>query len=361
MFEIKSYKKRFDANKVNLVEDIGHPYVVRQSQNNGQKGYIDEDISFLNDGNTISFGQDTATVFYQSEPYFTGDKIKILKSRNNKFSKLNALFFISAISKTFSGFSWGSSSYDVDTIKAQKIFLPTKNNSIDFEFMEKFIAELEAERIEELEAYLSAVGLKNIELTPEEEKILAEEKNIEWGEYRLGDLFTKLNLKFKHGKFDKKFDVSTEPTEEFNLPLINAKHGNNGIMFYGREKDWDSAEMTIDIVQNGAVATGDVYPQLQKTGVMWDAYLIEAKFPTTAKILYFLSVAIEKSIKHKFSYEFKASWERVSNEKIFLPTKNDEIDFEFMEKFITAIEKIIIRGVVEYSEKKIAAYRKAVS
>ena len=48
--------------------------------NNGQKGFINEDESFLNDGNTISFGQDTATMYYQEFPYFTGDKIKIVKS-----------------------------------------------------------------------------------------------------------------------------------------------------------------------------------------------------------------------------------------------------------------------------------------
>ena len=47
--------------------------------NNGQKGFINEDESFLNDGNTISFGQDTATMYYQEFPYFTGDKIKIVK------------------------------------------------------------------------------------------------------------------------------------------------------------------------------------------------------------------------------------------------------------------------------------------
>ncbi len=46
-------------------------------------------------------------------------------------------------------------------IKKEKIQLPTKNGEIDFEFMEKFIAELEAERLAELEAYLTATGLKD--------------------------------------------------------------------------------------------------------------------------------------------------------------------------------------------------------
>ena len=78
LFDVLSYKKKFDANKVSLVENGGYPYIVRQSTNNGKKGNIDENPLFLNPGNTISFGQDTATMFYQEVPYFTGDKIKIL-------------------------------------------------------------------------------------------------------------------------------------------------------------------------------------------------------------------------------------------------------------------------------------------
>lgn len=53
LFEIKSYAKRFDANKVTLLEKGKYPYVVRMSSNNGQKGYIDEDEKYLNPGNTI--------------------------------------------------------------------------------------------------------------------------------------------------------------------------------------------------------------------------------------------------------------------------------------------------------------------
>ena len=162
--------------------------------------------------------------------------------------------------------------------------------------------------------------------------------NVEWGEFLLKDLFEKLNLKFKRKKFDKRFDISQEPTEEFSLPLVNAKDGNNGIMYYGREKDWEFAEMTIDIVNDGAVSTANVYTQPQKTGVLYNAYLIKPKFKSTVHLLNFFATSIFKSIKHKFSYEYKASWDRVSQEKIFLPTKDGEIDFEFMEKFITELE-----------------------
>lgn len=46
-------------------------------------------------------------------------------------------------------------------IRNEKIQLPIKNDTIDFDFMENFIAELEAERIAEMEAYLSVTNLKD--------------------------------------------------------------------------------------------------------------------------------------------------------------------------------------------------------
>ena len=88
-------------------------------------------------------------------------------------------------------------------------------------------------------------------------------------------MFEKLNLSFNKSKFDKEKDVSRVQNSEFSLPLVNAKDGDNGIMYYGRPEDFDSETMTIDIVNDGAVSTGNVYSQPQKTGVLYNAYLIK--------------------------------------------------------------------------------------
>lgn len=152
LFEINSYKKRFDANKV-VISESGKPYVVRTSLNNGIRGYIDEDEIYLNDGNTISFGQDTATMFYQEKPYFTGDKIKIVKSKDNKFNKRNAQFFIATMTKSFSSFSWGSSSFNVNVIANQSITLPKKDKQPDYETMETFISAIQKLVIKDVVLY----------------------------------------------------------------------------------------------------------------------------------------------------------------------------------------------------------------
>lgn len=160
LFEVLPYKKRFDANKVNIyaskTKDT-YPYVVRTSLNNGIRGYLKENTNFLNAGNTTSFGQDTATMFYQEKPYFTGDKIKILRCKNPNFNKINALFFITSLTKAFRNFSWGSASFSVSIIENQNISLPTnQHGKIDFHFMRTFINALMKQTIQGVAEYCDA-------------------------------------------------------------------------------------------------------------------------------------------------------------------------------------------------------------
>lgn len=197
-----------------------------------------------------------------------------------------------------------------------------------------------------------------------------------WGEFLIGDLFKNLSLKRIKPTFDKKNDVSTIRTDEFNLPLINAKSGNNGIMYYGREEDWESAEMTLDIVNDGAISTGLVYAQPQKTGTLYNAYQIQLinRRPNYQELL-FLQRCLQRSIQLKFNYYNKATWERVKQESIWFPlidrtdptnyTQTD-IDWNFMENYIKQLEAdrlqqleayLIATGLNDYAlndeEKKI--------
>lgn len=138
LFNVKSPPKRFNANAVKFGGD--HPYVVRTSQNNGQRGCIIADESHLSEGKTISFGQDTATIFYQGKPYFTGDKIKVMKFRHRELDERIAAFLLTVMRKSFSYFKWGSSSFDEKILNDVVVSLPvTPSGEIDFVFMETFI------------------------------------------------------------------------------------------------------------------------------------------------------------------------------------------------------------------------------
>ena len=175
-----------------------------------------------------------------------------------------------------------------------------------------------------------------------------------WEPFVVGSLFYKLDLKITKDNFNKAMDVSTEKTKEFSLPLVNAKHFDNGIMYYGRECDFESAEMTLDVVKNGAIATGDVYAQPQKTGVLWDAYLIKPfEDILSERVLLYLATVLEKTIKDKFSYDDKCIWEKVKKLTVMLPVdENHQPDFSYMESYMKNREIAVSASLTKLQSAK---------
>lgn len=162
---------------------------------------------------------------------------------------------------------------------------------------------------------------------------------LSWGAFPVGDVFEPLDLKITNPDFKKRTDLSTERTPTHSLPLVNAKHGNNGIMFYGRPEDFQSAENTIDIVKNGAKATGDVYAQPQRTGVLWDAYLVRPidEKARNAEVLLFLAAVLQRTIKERFGYDDKCVWKQVRSLEMRLPVRGKRPDWAYMAEFMHRI------------------------
>lgn len=344
MFEINTYKKRFDANKVEVLENGKFPYIVRTSLNNGSKGYINENEEFLNDENTISFGQDTATMFYQEKPYFTGDKIKILKSKDNRFNKKNAQFFIMTMTKSFSSFSWGSSSFSVKIIENQKLSLPTRKGKIDFEFIENFISELEAENITKLEAYLVATGLKDYTLTVDEEKVLEDFENEKFNEFKVIDVFDVKNTKNI---------LSRDIVENSGkTPYLCASRENNAISSHiSHNEEYLDKGNCIFIGGKTFVVSyqeKDFYSNDSHNLVL---YLKNEEEKSKLTQLY-LATCVNKSLGHKYSWGDSISNRKIQTDKVSLPVENKQPNYEIMETFISAIQKLVIKDVVLYADKK---------
>lgn len=343
---------------MSLVKQGGHPYIVRQSTANGKKGNIEESTLFLNPGNTISFGQDTATIFYQEEAYFTGDKIKILKSKYTEFGKRNAQFFLSSMRKAFSSFAWGSSRFNVETLKKQLITLPvTADGKIDFDFMESFVAELEEERLAELVAYLDHYELSDADQNDaikDLDAFLNEKmRTVEWGEFKMETLFGKIKvnaLKYKTKELPKHI------TSEYTLPALTAGIDNQGLNNYVSRTGATIMKNVISVSANGA-NTGATFYQNKEFTILQDAYAIKWIFDDTAlsdNQYLFLTCSISKTIYGNYEWTNKAVWERIKTKSISLPVSHDgKIDFAFMEMLVSAVQKLVIKDVVIYAERKI--------
>lgn len=312
------------------------------------KGFLNEDKKYLNDGNTISFGQDTATMFYQEKPYFTGDKIKILKPKTKRFNKINSMFFITEMTKAFSNFSWGSSSFSIDVISKQIISLPiTSSGEIDFDFMESFIRELEEERIRELAAYLKVSGLDNYKLSKSESEALAHFEELEWKEFSFKEIFNRI----EQGRRLKKDDQLPG-----DIPFVMSGVTNTGIVGYVSNPvaSFPANSITVDIFGNAfyrdySFGAGD------DTGVYWNT---EKQYSKLAML--FFTSAMNKALFGKFSYGKKLRSSQSLDIKMCLPVRDGVPDYSAMETFISAVQKLVIKDVVLYADRKIAAAKEAV-
>lgn len=318
----------------------------------------------MNEGNTISFGQDTATVYYQEKPYFTGDKIKVLKPKIELFSKKNALFFLVAIARSFISFSWGSSSFNVNVIENQPLYLPVKDGKIDFDFIESFIAELEAQRIAELSAYLKVSGFENYDLSAEERNALlkfGKLDNDNWGTYTIGNLFEKVPTKKLPYKAK---ELPKQPTDDYVLPCLTSSFQNQGLNYYVPKTGATVINNVISLPSNSDVYRA--YYQSRDFTVLSDSYAIRWRLaeskPTPNQYLFMVMCINKVTDLPIYSYKNKlGGWNVVKHKDIRLPEKNGKIDFAFMEAFISAMKKIAIRDVVDHSNAKIKATREVTS
>lgn len=78
--------------------------------------------------------------FYQPQDYFTGDKIKVMRSLYSPFNERIACYYLATMRKAFSMFAWGRSSFNEKILGNVIIRLPiSSDGAIDIDFMETFI------------------------------------------------------------------------------------------------------------------------------------------------------------------------------------------------------------------------------
>ncbi len=141
------------------------PALTAGIQNQGLNNYIPEyNATILQNVISISAnGANTGATFYQSHKFtILQDAYAIEWIGDEKLNDHHYLFFTSAISKAIYGnYEWTNKA-GWERIKNEFIKLPIlPNGNIDFEFIAEFVAELEAQRVAELEIYLQVAGIKD--------------------------------------------------------------------------------------------------------------------------------------------------------------------------------------------------------
>jgi Type I restriction modification DNA specificity domain len=270
------------------------------------------------------------------------------KIRNKEFNLKTGKFIASALKLSLNGFGYGSqlSSSKLKNLDF-KIKVPTKNGKIDFEFMERFIVELEAERIADLEAYLLSSGLKDYTLTTEEQKILDDFENTKFEKFNVIDIFDVKNTKNI---------LSRDIVENSgDIPYLCASSENNAVSSYiSYDKEFLDKGNCVFIGGKTFVVTyqeKDFYSNDSHNLVLY----VKNEEERSKLIQLYLATCINKSLGHKYSWGDSISNRKIQTDKVSLPTQNNQPNYVIMETFISAIQKLIIKEVVLYADKKIAA------
>ena len=355
LFEkIETKKLSFKADELpkQIIDKYTLPCLTSSFQNQGLNYFVPKDgATILQNVISIPSNSDIYRAYFQSNEFTVlSDAYTIRWVLNNiELTPNQYLFAVQCINKVtdLPIYSYKNKLGGLNVLKNKHIQLPTKNGKIDFEFMENFIAELEAERLAELEAYLLATGLIDTTLTHEEEKVLEEFKNVQWHTFNLEKLFGKST----RGKRLKSDDRITGA-----LPFVTAGETDTGISaFIGNDVSIFS-ENTTTIDMFGSAK----YRNYKYGGDDHIAVVHTENLPKFASI--FVTTAIHKaSYTGKFDYGRNFYAKDADELNISLPTQNHQPDYETMNTFISAIQKLVIKDVVAYADRKIAATKQVIA
>lgn len=346
LFEVKG---TLSFNKEALVSGDEYDYVTRTSQNQGilqTTAFVNKEN--LNEAGTWSLGLLQMDFFYRQRQWYAGQFVRKVVFKGSLpngsipffTTVLNALkpkllsVLVRDVNKTF-----------LDSY----VQLPTRDGKIDFEFMERFVAELKAQRVAELKAYLTVTGLSDYTLTPEEQQAIQDfqEGNLQWRDYRLGDLF---------GEATRGKRLKSDDRIAGSLPFVTAGEAETGVSaFIGNSVEvFPANTITIDMF-------GSTKYRNYSYGADDHVAVVHTQaLPKHA--VCFITTAIHKVANAgAFHYGRNFYAKDAAPLHISLLSRSGEPDYTQMETFIRAIEKLVIRDVVLYADRELSATQQVIN
>lgn len=338
MFEIEN---TLSFNSDSLNDGLEYDYVTRTSSNQGifqSTGFVNEEN--INPAGVWSLGLLQMDFFYRRKPWYAGQFVRKIVPKIELSD--NGILFFSAVFNKLKPILLSVLVRNVDDVFRNIIVkLPTNKQKIDFEFMEEFVAGLEALRIAELKDYLIKEGFEDYTLTIEEEEAIKNYQNIEWGIYNLEKLF---------GKSTRGKRLKSADRVRGSLPFVTAGEADEGVSdFIGNEVHvFSKNTTTIDMFGSAK------YRNYNYGGDDHIAVVHTEKLHMDAAL--FVTAAIHKSSHNgQFSYDKNFYAKDADTLDIMLPTINGNPNYDIMQRIVSAVKKMVIKDVVLYTDRKIDA------
>lgn len=320
----------FNAEK--LVDGTKYDYVTRTSINQGilqTTGFVNE--SNINASGTWSLGLLSMDFFYRRKPWYAGQFVR--KIIPNISIPEKAVPFFSTILNKQKPILLSVLVRSVDeTFKNISIKLPEiADGEIDFDFMESFIAELSA--------YLTVSGLDNYELSNDEEDALKNFQSLKWDTYNLEKLF---------GKATRGKRLKGDDRIAGTLPFVTAGEASEGISAYisNEVEVFEKNTTTIDML-------GSAKYRNYKYGADDHVAVVHTEAVPMKAAIFVTSACHKAAHTGKFDYGHNFYAKDADALDIQLPTKDGKPDYDTMTALISAVQKLVIKDVVLYADRKI--------
>lgn len=326
------------------------PFVMSGTTNAGVVNYISNPVaSFPKNAITIDIFGNT---FYRNYAFGAGDDTGVYWNDATAYSSNAMLFFAVAMQKSMMGrFSYGKKLRSSQSEDFTMHLPVTDDGAIDFDFMESFIAELgaervaelEAERVAELSAYLTVSGLDNYELSSDEENALKNYQSLKWDTYNLEKLFGK-STRGKRLKGDDRIAGT--------LPFVTAGEASEGISAYisNEVEVFEKNTTTIDMF-------GSAKYRNYKYGADDHVAVVHTEAVPMKAAIFVTSACHKAAHTGKFDYGHNFYAKDADALDIQLPTKDGKPDYDTMTALISAVQKLVIKDVVLYADRKIEGTR----
>lgn len=260
--------------------------------------------------------------FYHSYRASLDMKIHSLKIKDRELNQYLGLFIVTCLKNSIPRPSYGNQISSKD-ILTKKVMLPaTECGEPDWDFMEEYIRI----KLNQVKANYKYPKLNDI--TDDRELY-----DVDWKEYLLKDVFPIVQRGKRLVKTNQSLGM---------VPYISSTMFSNGVAaFIGNKKGVREFENCLTIANSGSV--GSVF--FHKYKFIASDHVTALKNELFTENQYKFIAICMKGISEKYSFNREINDQRISKERILLPTKNNTIDLEFMEQYMKRMENRVLEKV----------------
>lgn len=299
LFHVSAGNK-FDMNKM-VIDATGVPFISRTSQNNGTAARVakNDTSPFPAGVITVALGGSVLSSFLQPEPFYTGQNVAVLTSRDTMEST-ELLYYCAAIY---------SNAYRFNACGREA---------------NRFLRALEIPARDEVPMWVHNPSLLKIEKLSEPlvNKSVDALDTTTWKKFEFQELF---EINRGIGPRQKELDGRGV------TPLVTSTDSNNGVSGFTSMPPTHEGN-TISVNRNGSV--GEAFYQAHPFCSTEDVHIFSPKFPLTPAIAMFL-IALIRQEKYRYGYGRKWGLQRMKTSVLKLPVDiNNRPDWNFLEEYI---------------------------